>query len=262
MTLKAQTRFPGRISAAFTLIELLVVIAIIALLLAIMMPALHKARSMALRLVCTNNLKQIAFAWQMYLDDNEGKFYQNQDSAHQTYGGWQGVHFPDRPRPLNRYVSLPVMQASEREAKIFRCPCDINIDFYGLIGTSYQTNVLLIGPQGFGGWPGGSIDWSQQLNTRVVAGTTRASVASPARVLLIGDYPWGSQWIPTFEFGIAWHDACCHYNLAFLDGHVEFLKVRKGILVAPEYCILPFRDLYSTALSDQDMWEEPCPFCD
>ncbi|MHC4213257.1 MAG: prepilin-type N-terminal cleavage/methylation domain-containing protein, partial [Planctomycetota bacterium] len=60
----------------FTLIELLVVISIISLLLAILLPALNKVRSLTHRIACQSNLKQIAFAWQMYLDDYEGKFYQ------------------------------------------------------------------------------------------------------------------------------------------------------------------------------------------
>ena len=57
----------------FTLIELLVVIAIIALLLAMLMPALERARELARRAACTANLKDLALAWLMYSDDNNGK---------------------------------------------------------------------------------------------------------------------------------------------------------------------------------------------
>ena len=57
----------------FTLVELLVVIAIIALLMAILMPALNKARELGKRSVCLNNCKQLAHAWMMYADDNDDK---------------------------------------------------------------------------------------------------------------------------------------------------------------------------------------------
>lgn len=60
-------------SKAFTLIELLVVIAIIALLLGIMMPALHKAKESAREAVCKSNLRNVGLGLTMYLQDNDFK---------------------------------------------------------------------------------------------------------------------------------------------------------------------------------------------
>jgi prepilin-type N-terminal cleavage/methylation domain-containing protein len=58
---------------AFTLIELLIVIAIIALLMAILIPALSRAKEMGKRAVCLTQIKQLQLAWNMYADDNDDK---------------------------------------------------------------------------------------------------------------------------------------------------------------------------------------------
>jgi len=63
-----------RTRRAFTLIELLVVIAVIALLLGILMPALNKARDLAMGAACKGNLKNYTIAVTMYCDDHDGKF--------------------------------------------------------------------------------------------------------------------------------------------------------------------------------------------
>lgn len=75
----------------FTLIELLVVIAIIALLMAILMPALQRVKKQAQAVACMSNIKQWSYCWYMYLEDSGGKF----PSGAGASGDW-----PDKLRPF------------------------------------------------------------------------------------------------------------------------------------------------------------------
>ena len=73
----------------FTLIELLVVIAIIALLLAVIIPALGMAKEHAKRLVCTSHLKSIGTSIAIYSGENKGRLPQNDDPGH-PYTAYRG----------------------------------------------------------------------------------------------------------------------------------------------------------------------------
>ena len=79
---------------AFTLIELLVVIAVIAVLMAILMPALSRAREQGKRTVCVNNLKQLTVGWILYADDNNDKIPPANTGATVAWVRWMGNNLP------------------------------------------------------------------------------------------------------------------------------------------------------------------------
>ena len=79
---------------AFTLIELLVVIAIIALLMAVIMPALKLAKQQGATTVCLSNTKNLALGWYMYMGDNDGRIMSARDTGtdkNGNYVGWCAV---------------------------------------------------------------------------------------------------------------------------------------------------------------------------
>lgn len=245
--------------SGFTLIELLVVVSVIAMLLAILLPSLRKARAMAKRVACQSNLRQITVAWKMYLDDHDGRFYQGKNNFNLNYGGWKGMK-GWAPRPLNKYLGLLATLETENGAKVFCCPSDRGgvpgpapyEKAFRYWGTSYNTNYHLIGQDQVLVKDDKFKTLHEEINKRL-KNLNISSVDSPSRLLLIGDYGWVNQYRPIphprqdWKELAEWHGREDSHNLAFLDGHVKFLIIRKGFYVTDEYTVLPFKELYGLA---------------
>jgi prepilin-type N-terminal cleavage/methylation domain-containing protein len=98
----------------FTLIELLVVIAIIAILMAILIPTLHRAREQGKRMVCENNLRQLVLGWIVYADDFDGRIMNGDaGSNHGNEIAWVQKAWPDA---YGDPYAVPLSKAVQEQA--------------------------------------------------------------------------------------------------------------------------------------------------
>jgi len=105
----------------FTLIELLVVIAIIAVLLAILLPAMRKIKEMGREQVCKSNLRNIGIAVNMYLDDYDRKLPNTGSSNHFLWFEADGVTYR-KPGSSDTYWGIFYKDYIKDQTKIFGCP--------------------------------------------------------------------------------------------------------------------------------------------
>ncbi len=131
-------------STGFTLVELLVVIGIIALLIAILLPALTKAKEQANRIKCAANLKQLGIAFQLYTTDSKGWFPACAAGERpEDWIYWQPARDINQS-PLVKYLG------KKFDAKLYTCPSDdalSHINGASAYRYSYSINYNMTG------WP-------------------------------------------------------------------------------------------------------------
>src|ERR1035438_5808479 len=109
----------------FTLTELLVVIAVIAILAALLLPALSKSKSRAQTIACLNNLRQLSICWQLYTGDNNDLLVPNDNIAGDAPGpSWcQGTGILEAKTTA---IDSGLLFGYSRSTALYHCPADVS----------------------------------------------------------------------------------------------------------------------------------------
>ncbi len=207
-----------RNARGFSLVELLVVIAVIALTLAILIPALGKARSAARRLGCASNLRQINMALNMYLDSNENKFPCAEDpvSTRPYYWLWMGRGWRSFIEP---YLAAGI---DANCPSVLLCPQD-RMAREKYEGTSYSYSLSFYhSPEQIDAMKSAADTYS---NPQPSIPQSASSVLKPSAKIIIGE--WLSNHQRTDGTDGGWWCWQGRRNYLFADGQVSFIRAEE-----------------------------------